>query len=62
MDRIIIVGRNDQIPRNAMRRLVVCGNCGGTGHDYGYDIDPGSKPFKVPCSVCDGQGAREVRS
>ena len=46
-------------PHITRPRLVVCPECGGTGHDYEYPINPSARPHKVPCTVCDGQGAYE---
>lgn len=53
-DRLIIIGRNDKFPR-----LVVCAECGGDGYTYEYPIDPSARPYRVPCTRCDGEGAYE---
>lgn len=46
-------------PHITRPRLVVCPECGGTGIDYAYDINPSARPHKVPCTVCNGEGAYE---
>jgi hypothetical protein len=55
--RIIWTGKNNTMPR--LRDLRWCSECGGTGDDYGYSNNPSEKPFKIKCTVCDGQGAIE---
>ncbi len=64
MNRVIVMGRNDQLPRNAVsRQLRICGACEGTGHEWAYyTINPSERPHKEPCSACDGEGAFEVES
>ena len=52
--RIIIVGRNDQLPRFAL-----CPYCDGDGYFYDYPVDPSAKPYKVPCALCKGEGGIE---
>lgn len=39
------------------RKAVVCSECGGSGHTYGYgSTDPSEKAQHVTCSVCNGEG------
>ena len=52
--RILITGKNNQIPR-----LAVCRACEGTGHDWAYGNNPSERPFKVTCTACRGEGAIE---
>lgn len=61
MNRVIIKGKNNELPQNAMQsRLVVCMNCNGTGFDWGfYTNDPSEKAHRFPCECCNGQGVRE---
>lgn len=59
--RLILTGRNDQLPRDAAQRtrLVVCPDCIGDGWVHEYPIDPSARPYRVPCQGCNGEGARE---
>lgn len=54
INRIIVIGKNKDLPRWS-----VCRNCDGTGHDYGYPINPSERPYKITCPVCNGDGAFE---
>ena len=47
------------IRQNARPRLRVCPACEGTGHDWAYTNNPSDKPFRVTCTVCNGEGALE---
>jgi DnaJ-class molecular chaperone len=64
MRRVIVVGKNNELPRNAMsRQLLICPACEGMGHEWSYyTINPSEKPHKEPCSACDGEGAIEKES
>ena len=44
-----------QKPRN----IYVCPACEGTGYDWAYGNNPSEKPFRVTCTLCNGQGALE---
>ena len=50
--RILITGKNKDIPR-----WFVCRACEGTGHDWATGNNPSERPFKVKCTVCNGDGA-----
>lgn len=50
MNRMILVGRNDRIPR-----LSVCRDCGGTGYTfehYNCPVEQVTVRRKVPCAAC----------
>jgi DnaJ-class molecular chaperone len=60
MDRIIVIGRNDKLPRNAVsRQLRICRDCEGTGRDWVYGNNPSERAFQIICPTCEGQGAIE---
>lgn len=55
MNRIIVIGRNDELPQ--LSRYVLCPECGGSGNDYNHYICPLAKVWKkerIPCPVCNG--------
>ena len=62
-DRIIVIGRNSQLPKDAvsrqLRELRICPDCGGDGWVHGWGNNPSDPPFRVPCDRCNGEGAFE---
>lgn len=51
--RIIVTGKNrDLFPSP----YVVCRECGGSGNDYAYPINPSARPVRVDCPECNGDG------
>ena len=59
-DRIIVIGRNDQLPKNAVsRQLRICPECSGDGWVFGWGNNPSDPPFRINCDRCNGDGALE---
>ncbi len=57
INRILITGKNSQIPH--LRDLRVCPDCDGDGWVHGWSNNPSEPPFKAECRGGNGQGAIE---
>jgi len=59
-DRIIVIGKNNELPKDAgSRHYVICRDCGGDGWVHGWGNNPSEKPFRVHCDRCNGDGVIE---
>jgi len=57
MNRIVIVGKNNELPRRIFT-LRPCPRCEGTGQVFGcFTINPSERPHWETCSDCNGRGS-----
>jgi hypothetical protein len=59
INRILITGKNSQIPH--LRDLRICPDCDGDGWVHCWGNNPSEPPFRAECRCCNGQGAIERR-